>query len=510
MGAGLVETRRVADWGPVVGDPSSGDLPAGGVGGRVEGHKHTADVAAAGAVADEQSLADREQTLADGEQTLADADQARADHDQSGAQRDQRAADRDQAASDRDVVRGADPHAREHSRDVREQSTREREQTARQRDETASARLRAADQRDAIADSRDLAAQRRDEAAAARTAAMAELEATIEQREDAREHRGAGAIIRAAGQRRRAAERRAQAAEYRELAAEDRRAAARDREQAAQERRDALSDREELAAQVEHQRARHRQAVRHQHRAQQLAQSLQHSLTPPQLPRIAGLDVAVHHEPFALAEVGGDFYDLFALAPGHAGFCFGDVCGKGAQAAAITALARHTMRTAAMLHHTPAAVLGDLNAALHADTEPTTCTAVYGQIDLRATPAPVTLAVGGHPPPLIVRADTSIHTTTARGPILGAIHDPVFEPCQLHLDIGDTLVIYSDGILDATIDGHPIDEHHISHALAQPPHPTATTLINALLASIRHIDRALRDDIAIIALRHVDAGGASS
>ena len=506
MGAGLVETRCVADWGPVVGDPSSGDPAADG---RVEGHKHTVDVAAGG-VADEQTLADREQTLADTDQTLSDADQTRADHDQSSAQRDQLAADHDQAASDRDLVAGVDPHAHEHSRDAREQSTREREQTARERDETAAARLRAADQRDTIADSRDLAAQRRDEAAAARTAAMAELDATIEQREDAREHRGAGAIIRAAGQRRRAAERRAQAAEYRQLAADDRRAAARDREQAAQERLDALSDREALAAQLEHQRARHRQAVRHQHRAQQLAETLQHSLTPPQLPRITGLDVAVHHEPFALAEVGGDFYDLFALAPGHAGFCLGDVCGKGAQAAALTALARHTIRTAAMLHHTPAAVLGELNTALHADTQPpTTCTAVYGHIDLHGTTAPVTLAVGGHPPPLIVRATGSVETTTAHGPILGAVHNPTFHPCQLHLDIGDTLIIYSDGILDAIIDGQPIDEHHISHALAQHPHATATTLINALLACMRHIDRALRDDVAIIALRHVDASGAS-
>lgn len=492
-------------------DPSSGDPPAGVAEGRIEGRNHTTDVAAGGA-ADEQTPDDLEQTLADGDQTLSDADQTRADADQSSADRDQLAADHDQAASDRDLVRGADPCAHEHSRDARERTTRDREQTARDRDATAGTRLSAADQRDAIADRRDLAAQHRDEAAAARTAAMAELEATMERQDDAREHRGAGAIIRAAGQRRRAAERRAQAAEYRELAADDRRAAARDREQAAQERLNALSDREALAAEIEHQRARHRQAVRHQHRAQELAETLQRSLTPPRLPRIPGLDVAVHHEPFALAEVGGDFYDLFALARDRAGFFFGDVCGKGPRAAAVTALARYTMRTAAMLREAPAAVLGDLNAALHAEVTdaPTTCTAVYGQIDMSGATASIRLAVGGHPPPLVIRADGSVETTPARGPILGAVHDPVFQTCELRLDVGDALVVYSDGILDAAIDGVPVDEQRIGDVLADVPHASATDLLGALLGSLRRIDRVLRDDLAFIALRHVGARGASS
>ena len=494
-----------------MGHPSSGDPPANVADGSVDGQRQATD-AAAGSIAGEQALGDLEQTLADRDQTLSDADQTSADADQSSADRDQLAADHDQAVSDRDLVRGADPYAHEHSRDARERTTRDREQTARERDETARARLSAADQRDAIADGRDLAAQHRDEAAAARAAALAELDATIEQRDDTREHRGAGAIIRAAGQRRRAAERRALAAEYRELAADDRRAAARDREQAAQERLNALSDRESLAAEIEHERARHRQAVRHQHRAQELAETLQHSLTPRRLPRIAGLDVAVHHEPFALAEVGGDFYDLFTLAGDRAGFFFGDVCGKGPRAAAVTALARYTMRTAAMLHETPAAVLGDLNAALLAEATdpPTTCTAVYGQIDMSGATASITLAIGGHPPPLVVRADGSVETTPARGLILGAVDEPLFQTCELRLDVGDALLVYSDGILDAVIDGVPLDEQRISDVLAEVPQASATDLVGALLNSMRRIDRALRDDVAFIALRHVGVRGSSS
>lgn len=490
--------------------PPPGDPPVSIHNGRVEGQNDRIDPAA-GAIADEQTRADLEQTLADTDQTLSDADQTSADADQSSADRDQLAADRDQAASDRDRARGADRRAHELSHDMRERTTRERKQTARERDDAAAARLSVADERDAVADGRDLAAQRRDEAAVARTVAMAELDAAVEQ-DDAREHRGADAIVKAAGQRRRAAERRSQAAAYRELAAEDRRAAARDREQAARERLNALGDREALAAEVQHERARRRQAVRHQHRAEDLAGTLQRGLTPPELPCIPGLDVAVHHEPFALAEVGGDFYDLFALAGDRAGFFLGDVCGKGAGAAAVTSLARYTMRTAAMLHHTPAAILGHLNVALQTETAQATntCSAVYGQIDMSAATVCITLAVGGHPAPLVVRAGGDVETTPAHGTILGAVEHPVFDTCELRLDPGDALVVYSDGILDTRIDGAPVDERHLIEVLTGPPHATATDLVGRLVGSMRRIDRALRDDVAFMALRHVAHRAASA
>ena len=461
--------------------PPPGDPPVSIHNGRVEGQNDRIDPAA-GAIADEQTRADLEQTLADTDQTLSDADQTSADADQSSADRDQLAADRDQAASDRDRARGADRRAHELSHDMRERTTRERKQTARERDDAAAARLSVADERDAVADGRDLAAQRRDEAAVARTVAMAELDAAVEQ-DDAREHRGADAIVKAAGQRRRAAERRSQAAAYRELAAE-----------------------------VQHERARRRQAVRHQHRAEDLAGTLQRGLTPPELPCIPGLDVAVHHEPFALAEVGGDFYDLFALAGDRAGFFLGDVCGKGAGAAAVTSLARYTMRTAAMLHHTPAAILGHLNVALQTETAQATntCSAVYGQIDMSAATVCITLAVGGHPAPLVVRAGGDVETTPAHGTILGAVEHPVFDTCELRLDPGDALVVYSDGILDTRIDGAPVDERHLIEVLTGPPHATATDLVGRLVGSMRRIDRALRDDVAFMALRHVAHRAASA
>jgi serine phosphatase RsbU (regulator of sigma subunit) len=484
-----------------VADPTSGDPSARPANGRVEGLQDPSSTDAA-AVADAETVADADQTLADSDQTLSDADQTSSDGDQTSADEDQLAADRDQAASDRDLASGVDPRAHELSHDLRERSTRQREESARGRNQIARLRLGAADRRDAIADSRDVSGRQRDEAAAARATAMAELDAAFEREDDARAHSGADAIVRAAGQRRRAAERRAQAATYRDLAAHDRRAAAFDREQAAQERLNALADREALAGELQREQERRDEALRHQRHAEKLARTLQRSLSPPRLPRIAGLDVCVHCEPFAPEAVGGDFYDLFPLVAGRAGFFLGDVCGKGPEAAAVTSLARYTMRTAAMLHESPAAILADLNSALLMDSpEPMGCTAVYGQIDMSSGPATIILAVGGHPAPLVVRADGSVEVTPAQGTMLGAVQEPAFRTCEVRLAVGDAIIVYSDGILDSEIDGARVDEQRVGALLSGPPAATAAELVGRLRRAVRGTEAPLRDDVAFLALR---------
>lgn len=371
-------------------------------------------------------------------------------------------------------------------------------------EQSADARLRAAEQRDAIADVRDVAALARDQAAAARDLAIAQ--AVLADELDPGERAltaGADATIPAAGSRRRAARQRVDTAELRMKAADDRLMAERDREQAARERRRSLVDREMLVMQLERERDLRHAALGHQHRAEQLARTLQRSLSPPSLPGIVGFDVGVHHEPYSPEEVGGDFYDLFPLAAGRSGFFLGDVCGKGPEAAAITSLARYTMRTAAMLHETPDAILTDLNAALlmYNDAPMQTCTAVYGQIDTAAGLAAVTLAVAGHPPPLIVRADASIEIAPAHGTMLGAVSDPRFDMCQVDLAAGDAIVMYSDGIHDTKLEGIRVDEQRLAELLSGSSQASAQDLVDRLISALEHVDRPLNDDIAIMALR---------
>jgi serine phosphatase RsbU (regulator of sigma subunit) len=455
----------------------------------------------------EDSLAEVDQTSSDADHTIADSDQTSADSDQTSADDDQLAADRDQAASDRDLADGADRRTHELSHEVRERSSRQRENAARRRDEAAAARLLAAGRRDAVAETRDLAARARDAAAEARTIEMAELDAASQRDDDARSRTGAEVIIRAAGQRKRAAHRRAQAAHQREMAARDREAAAHDREQAARERQQALVDREALVLEIRREQDRRARATRHQHSAEDLAHTLQRTLSPPRLPRVDGFDVAAYYEPFATEEVGGDFYDVFPLAAGRSGFFLGDVCGKGPPAAMLTSLARYTMRTAAMLRDEPAAILADLNTALLVEGTDSmqTCTVVYGQIDVDGERLTVTLAAAGHPAPLIVRANGSVETTPATGTLLGAIEDPRFRICEVDLEPGDAVFVYSDGALDATIDGERVDEQALAGLLEGPPGACAQALVERLVQSLRRSDRPLRDDVALLALRRSPA-----
>jgi len=423
---------------------------------------------------------------------------------QTNVDRDQWVASSGPVSGGPDLAAG-DPSAHDLSQGIRMRDQRERAAAAPL--QSAQARLLAADQRDAIADARDAAALARDQAATARDVAFGDESHVSDE-----EHRGAlGAtymIEQASARRTRAAEQRAHAREQRVFAARDRAIAKEDRDRAADERQRARVDRETLYAEAQRADERREEALRHQRRAEQLARVLQRSLSPPSLPRIAGLEVAVHYEPSAPEAVGGDFYDLFPLAAGRSGFFLGDVCGKGPDAAAVTSLARYTMRTAAMLHEQPEAILMDLNAALLMDENelPPMCTVVYGQVDVAAQSAAITLAVAGQPPPLIVRAGGSIERTAAHGTMLGVIDDPSFHTCVLRFAPGDAIVISSDGILDTRIDGIRLDEERVSELVAGSPDASAQELVNRLMDALQHADRPLRDDIAIMALRWTPAG----
>lgn len=132
------------------------------------------------------------------------------------------------------------------------------------------------------------------------------------------------------------------------------------------------------------------------------ASALQRTLLPPALPTVPGLELACHYHTASAHEVGGDFYDLFALRDGEWAFFLGDVCGKGPEAAALTSLVRHTLRVAAQHTADPVAVLDVLNKALLEDVTAGSrfCTAVVGTLTARDDGGfDVRLATGGHPRP---------------------------------------------------------------------------------------------------------------
>src|SRR4051794_27014441 len=169
---------------------------------------------------------------------------------------------------------------------------------------------------------------------------------------------------------------------------------------------------------------------------------LESALLPPRLPAIAGVSMAARFRPAtAGSHVGGDFYDAFPVAGGWM-VIMGDVAGKGPGAAAVTALARYTMRTAAKYESSPAAVLAQLNdALLAADDEAPTCTALCLLLQTDGDgPVRAVVAAGGHPLPLLKTAAGDVRPAGERGTLLGAIPEGRWSDVTVELAEGDSLV----------------------------------------------------------------------
>ena len=201
-----------------------------------------------------------------------------------------------------------------------------------------------------------------------------------------------------------------------------------------------------IAVAVDHARS-YRQQVR-------LSRTLQASLLPPSLPEIPGMELAaLYAAGGAGVDVGGDFYDVFSLDPGRFVLVVGDVCGRGIDAATTASLVRHTIRSAALTDPSPAAILTHLNDVLLRESEPDRyeprfCTAVVALV-ARTRPTPtVTLAVGGHPLPVVRRADGTATTVGSPGSLMGVTADAEVSETRLPLGPGDALVCYTDGVTE--------------------------------------------------------------
>jgi serine phosphatase RsbU (regulator of sigma subunit) len=237
----------------------------------------------------------------------------------------------------------------------------------------------------------------------------------------------------------------------------------------------------------------------------EIARVLQSSLLPSTLPAIDGYELAVHYSPAGEGtEVGGDFYDVFALNDRTWGFAIGDVCGKGPRAAALTALARHTIRTSAWRGDSSDGVLARLNEAVHRSEDGPFCTAIFGELD--PVTSTVDMAVGGHPLPILVNADGSTETIGTPGMLLGAFEVPRTSSARVELAPGATLLLYTDGVTDlpppdeitpaefATLVGRCASEAADGEDMLR--------LIAGSLDAIR-LASARSDDVALLALRRV-------
>jgi phosphoserine phosphatase RsbU/P len=248
------------------------------------------------------------------------------------------------------------------------------------------------------------------------------------------------------------------------------------------------------------------EADRERERVQRLATTLQRSLLPPILATVPGLEVAAHYHPASLDVVGGDFYDLFPISDQRWAFFIGDVCGKGAEAAAVTSLTRYTLRSATAYNPDPVAVLTNLNTVLmqeQSDLSPQFCTVTFGLLTPDQDSYTLTLGSGGHPPALLLRADgSSDYQPTPGGQAVGVLTDPRFATTTLRLRPGDTLLLYTDGLTEARTNTSPhrrYDEDALRTFATSTAPTTAPALITALIELLRGFGAGVEDDVALLA-----------
>jgi serine phosphatase RsbU (regulator of sigma subunit)/putative methionine-R-sulfoxide reductase with GAF domain len=241
-----------------------------------------------------------------------------------------------------------------------------------------------------------------------------------------------------------------------------------------------------------------------------VAQTLQASLLPSVPPAIPGLEVGSR---YVAAEegavVGGDFFDVFALEPGAWAVVVGDVCGQGVEAAAVTGLTRHTVRSSALEHASPAAVLTHLNEVLLGvgaeapdESDPRFCTVCLGRLRLSETGATVALALGGHPLPYFLGADGRVGQVGRPGSLLGVVPAPAFVDATYEIGPGEALVLYTDGITERHQGTRFFGDHQFEATLATCAGLSADEIAGRIEdAARRFVEGQPSDDMAIVVVR---------
>ncbi len=233
----------------------------------------------------------------------------------------------------------------------------------------------------------------------------------------------------------------------------------------------------------------------------QIARTLQRSLLPEELPEIPGVELAARYLAAGDGnEVGGDFYDCFRTGRGDWALVIGDVCGKGAEAATVTALARYTLRAAAQHERSPQAVLHELNEALlRQRLDYRFCTVLYAQLTPHDAGVSVRVATGGHPLPLVLRAGGTVETAGVPGTLLGILDDPDITERTTELAPGDALVLVTDGVTEATAADRASGPDRLASFLARCAGTGAGAIAEAVeREAVDSQDGPARDDVAVV------------
>jgi serine phosphatase RsbU (regulator of sigma subunit)/uncharacterized protein YigA (DUF484 family) len=231
------------------------------------------------------------------------------------------------------------------------------------------------------------------------------------------------------------------------------------------------------------------------------SEAMQRSLLPSVLPAVGGVDVGHVYQSSARVDVGGDVYDFLALDRGRIAVVIGDVLGKGIQAAADMAMAKFSFRALARSYPEPSAFLANANEVVFEEIEPGKfITMLYVVLDPQTRE--VACASAGHPPVRVVAPDGAVTPVLGQGLALGIELEQEYPSQRMQLEGGSTVVLYTDGVVEARRDGELYGEQRLDRLLAAKSKLGAQHLAEAILADCRSFAGGeLADDCAIVCLK---------
>ena len=233
-----------------------------------------------------------------------------------------------------------------------------------------------------------------------------------------------------------------------------------------------------------------------------VARTLQQSLLPADLPEIPGVEVAARYR--AAAEgtmVGGDFYDLFETGRGDWVMVVGDVCGKGAEAAALTGLVRHTIRAVSVREANPSRVLELVNREILRGEVDRFCTAMVATLRPDGERLQMRVSCAGHPPPLVLRPRRTVEATDCEGTLLGIFADPELVDRTVDLRPGDSVVLYTDGVVERFERAGRGGDAHLVSLLWESEDEDAAGIADRIYRDAAMNGERSKDDLAVVVVR---------
>jgi len=235
------------------------------------------------------------------------------------------------------------------------------------------------------------------------------------------------------------------------------------------------------------------------------ADALHASLLPRRMPEIPGLKIAATYIAAAEdPEVGGDFYDVYQTPDGW-GLAVGDVCGKGEEAAAVTAAARHAIRVLARRCADPGEVLVGANEIVLAEEfalDGGFVTANIAHLSWLDGKLRVVIGSAGHPAAILLRADGRVRTMNGGGLPLGLFPDASPATQELTMDAADVLFLYTDGVAQARGPNNTYFQDRLADELAGLAGSTAADLVASMRQAMLDFSAGnLIDDVTMLAVR---------